>query len=122
MEYQELLNDVFELERKLFMKMDIYRLIEQKCKNKCLNPEEIKQLDMDIHYVFVRQIKILKQSCPRLTDEDILFCCLKKLSLDNLIVGHCIGSAGHQAVNQRKYRIKKKMKEANCEVLFELFF
>jgi len=122
MEYQELLNDVFELERKLFSKMDIYRLIEQKCNTKCLNPDEMKQLNLDIHYVFVRLIRILKQNCPSLTDEDILFCCLKKTGLDSLIVGNCIGSVGRQAINQRKYRIKKKMQEAECDYLFDLTF
>ena len=37
MEYKELMNDVFELERKLFLKMDSYRLIEHKSKTKCLS-------------------------------------------------------------------------------------
>ena len=121
-EYQELLNDVFELERKLFFKMDSYRLIENNCSIKCLKPNEIKQLSVDIHYVFVRLIRIMKNASPDLTEEDILFCCLKKSGLDNLVIGYSMGIASRQAINQRKYRIKKKMKAAKCDYLFELIF
>ena len=122
MEYQELLNDVFELECKLFQVMDSYRLIEKKCNTKFLNPDEIKKLNVDIHYVFVRLIRIMKNTCPDLTEDDILFCCLKKFGLDSLVVGYCMGIASRSAINQRKYRIKKKMKVANCDYLFELIF
>jgi hypothetical protein len=102
--------------------MDSYYLVEQKCDKKCLNPDERKQLYSDIHYVFTRLIKIIKNSCPGLTDEDIMFCCLKKSGLENDIAGRCIGEVSRQAVNQRKYRIKKKMKEAGCDYLFEMIF
>jgi len=57
-----------------------------------------------------------------LTNEDILFCCLKKSGLDNLIAGRCIGSFSRQAVNQRKYRIKKKLYKTKCEYLFDIIF
>jgi len=39
-----------------------------------------------------------------------------------MIVSRCIGSPGRQAVNKRKYRIKKKMRETKCENLFEVIF
>jgi len=52
MEYEELVNDVSELERLVFMKMDSYCLIEKKCKEKCLNQEEIERLTSDIYNVF----------------------------------------------------------------------
>ena len=122
MDYKELINDVFELERKLFMKMDSFHLIGKKCNNKCLNPDERKQLSLDIHYVFERLIRIIKKSCPSLTGEDILFCCLKKSGLENMVVGRCIGIASRPAINQRKYRIKKKMQEAQCDYLFDMIF
>ena len=32
------------------------------------------------------------------------------------------GDVTKQPVNQRKYRIKKKMREAECEFLFDLIF
>jgi hypothetical protein len=111
---KELFNDVFHLESKLFMTTDSYRLFEQKCDKNCLNPGERQQLNMEIQDVFKRLIRIIKKSCPNITDEDILFCCLKRAGFDNLIAGHCIGSVGRQSVNQRKYRIKKKMESSNC--------
>ena len=122
MDYSELVNDVFELERKLFMKMDSYNLLEQKCNRKCLNQDERKQLFLDIHYVFKRLIRIIKNSCPSLTNEDVMFCCLKKSGLDNKMAGHCIGCSSRPAVNQRRYRIKKKMKEFGCDYLFDMIF
>jgi len=121
-EYDELIHDVFQLECKLFMKMDSYRLIEQKCNKKCLNLSERQQLITDIYCVFTRLIKTIKQSCHNLTDEDIIFCCLTKFGLDNMIICRCMGSVSKQTINQRKYRIKRKMKEAKCDFLFDMIF
>jgi len=33
-----------------------------------------------------------------------------------------MGCVSKQTINQRKYRIKKKMHEAGCDFLFELIF
>jgi len=118
----ELTNDVFRLECKLFTKMDSYRLIEQKCHKKCLNPNERQLLNTDIHYVFTWLIKTIKQACRNLTEEDVIFCCLSKLGLTSPAICHCMGSISKQTANQRKYRIRKKMKEAECDSLFEMIF
>lgn len=122
MEMNELILDVFNLECKLFMKMDSYRLIEQKCNDKCLSSNEQQLLNSEIHYVFTRLIKILTEACPGLTEEDLVFCCLEKSGLDYLVVCHCMGSVGKKPENQRKYRIKKKMEEARCDELFDVIF
>ena len=122
MEYYELILDVFNLECKLFMKMDSFRLIEQKCSKKCLTPNERQLLNVDIHYVFTRLIKTIKEACPSLTDDDVIFCCLAKSGLENSMVCRCMGSVSKQTTNQRKYRIKKKMKEAKCDFLFDMIF
>ena len=102
--------------------MDSFYLIEQKCNTKCLTPNERQLLNMDIHYVFVWLIETEQRACPSLTDEDVLFCCLTKLGLDNSIICRCMGSANKQAANQRKYRVKKKMKAAQCDFLFDIIF
>ncbi|GHU89121.1 hypothetical protein FACS1894155_05390 [Bacteroidia bacterium] len=122
MEYDELLRDVFRLECQLFMKMDSYRLIEQKCSKKCFNLNERQLLNEDIHSVFIRLIKIIKEACPDLTGEDVMFCCLSRIGLDNSVICRCMGSVSKQTINQRKYRIKKKMREAECDSLFEMIF
>jgi len=122
--YYEQIDDVAHLERFVFTLTDSYRLIEQKCKvnGKWLNLEEREQLSIEIQDVFRRLIRTIKKSCPALTNDDILFCCLKRAGLDNLVAGRCIGSGSLQAINQRKYRIKKKMNESKCDYLFELIF
>lgn len=122
MEYDELLRDVFRLECQLFMKTDSYRLIEQKCSKKCFNPNERQLLNEDIYFVFTRLIKIIKEACPDLTGEDVLFCCLSRIGLDNSVICSCMGSVSKQSINQRKYRIRKKMKEEECDYLFEMIF
>ena len=119
---EELIFDIFNLECKFFMQTDSYRLIEKKCNTKCLSPKERQQLNVDVQYTFTLLIKTMKKACPSLTVEDVVFCCLAESGLENTIVAHCMGDVGKQPVNQRKYRIKKKMKEAECEFLFEYIF
>jgi len=122
MEFNELIMDVFQLECKLFMKMDSYSLIEQKCSEKCLNFDERQVLNSEIHYSFTLLIKTITGACPDLTDEDIIFCCLSKTGLDASIICRCMGSISKKTINQRKYRIKKKMNEAGCDKLFYVIF
>jgi hypothetical protein len=119
---EELIPDLLDMECKFFTKTDSYRLIEQKCSNKCLRPNEQQQLYKDVRYAFTRLITTMKGACPNLTDEDILFCCLVKSGLDNWVICHCMGDVGKQPINQRKYRIKKKMNEAKCNFLFDMIF
>ena len=109
---EEVILDVFNTECKLFMKTNSYQLIEQKCENKCLSPNEIQQLNLDIKNSFTLLIKTITKTCPNLTDEDIIFCCLVKSGLNNTLVSRSMGDVNKQPINQRKYRIKKKMKEA----------
>jgi len=121
-ELNEWISEVFQLECKLFTRMDSYRLIEQKCNKKCLNPNERQLLYTDIHYVFTRLIKSIKQACRDLTDEDVIFCCLAKSGLTSSTICHCMGSISKQTANQRKYRIRKKMREVECDFLFDMIF
>jgi hypothetical protein len=122
MENKELLAEIFRLERQVFMKVDSYHFIKQKGNKKCLSPDERQQLNNDIYQVFKGLIKIIKDACLKLTKDDVVFCCLVKSGLDNSVAGCCMGTVNRKAINQRKYRIKKKMKEAEREDLFELIF
>ena len=121
-ENEELKAHVFQLESKLFTKTDAYRLIQQKSSKKSFTPDEIRQLNTDINYAFDGLTKALKQSCSSLTDEDVLFCCLTTLGIETRNLGHCMGSASRQAVNQRRYRVKKKMKKASSGYLLGVIF
>jgi ribosomal protein L24 len=122
MTYDELLTHVFQLECKLFAKTESYCLIQRKGKNNNFTHDERIQIEEDVHYAFVRLIAQMTQNCKNLTKEDIVFCCLSKFGFNSLLVSNCIGSVSRQAVNQRKYRIKIKMQEAQCEQLFKIIF
>ena len=118
----ELILGLFQLECKLFMKTDSYHIIEQKCNNKCLTQNEMQQLNAEIQYDFTLLIKTIKKACPSLTAEDVLFCCLTISGLGSSFIAHCMGDVSKQPINQRKYRIKKKMQEAQCGFLFDMIF
>ena len=122
MEYNEWLEDVIRLECLLFVKTDIYLLVERKKRSKCLTFSERKQLCVDVFEIFQRLIGVLQTSCPKLTKEDILFCCLFKVGQDCSFINCCMGSISRPAFNQRRYRIRKKMTQAKSEILFELIF
>ncbi|HBK40887.1 MAG TPA: hypothetical protein DDZ57_04880 [Porphyromonadaceae bacterium] len=121
-EIDELIHTIFKLESKLFTKTESYRIIDRDCRKNCLSFEERQQLVIDIHYAFEGLIKILKKNCPSLTDEDIIFCCLIKTGIEKMTVGRCLGSLSRESLNQRKYRIKKKMEFVKSDLLFELIF
>ena len=122
MEYDELINYTFQLESKLFKKTDSYLLLEKKCSTKCFSPAEKQQLEKDVHYVFTRLVKTITQACPDLTCEDIIYCCLMKLGLQSDDIARCMGSFSKQAINQRKYRVRKKIKETKCSFLHNILF
>jgi len=104
------------------MKTDSCRLIEQKCNKKCLNQDERKLLNSEIRFTFTLLIKTLMEACPSLTKEDVIFCCLAKSGLDKSIICRCMGSISEQTIKQRKYRVKKKLKETQFGFLFDLIF
>ena len=122
MEFNEWFKDVLRLECQLFMKTDSYRLIGKNPEGKCLSPDERNGVHAEIHAVFKRLMNTLQNVCSGLTKEDIIFCCLVKLGLNNSTIGCCMGSMDRHAINQRKYRIKKKMKTTHCEDLFDLIY
>ena len=119
---EELTKHIFLLESKLFKKTDSYQFIEHNSSRKYLNVNEQKQLYSDIFSSYTKLINIIWVECPYLTIEDIIFCCLTKLGLSNSEICFCTGIVNKQAVNQRKYRIKKKMLEVEREDLFNLIF
>jgi hypothetical protein len=76
----------------------------------------------EINFTFTEFIHIIQDACPALTGEEIVFCCLSKLGLPASVVASCMGNVDLHAVNQRRYRIKKKMTEAKREELFVSIF
>jgi hypothetical protein len=121
-ENDELLRHVFRMGCQLFIQTDSYKKLAQKRNKKCFNTEERQQLHIEIHNAFAKLIQIIQKACPDLTNEDIVFCCLSQLDLDSSALCCCMGIVNKQAVNQRRYRIRKKMKEKECDTLFDRIF
>ncbi len=121
-EYEELIRYIFKVECDLFMKMESYRILEQKRNLQSLSQKEQQQFYKDIYSVFVKLTQTIQDACPDLTKEDIVFCCLMRLGLDNTTISCCMGNITLQAFNQRKYRIKKKLKETESNELIDLIF
>ena len=119
---EELTRHIFQLESKLFRNTISYQLIEQNNSGKFFNSNEQKQLFSDVFSVYTKLINTIWVVCPSLTSEDIIYCCLTKHGLTNTEICCCMGSVNKQTVNQRKYRIKKKMLDVKREDLFNLIF
>ena len=119
---EDLIRHIFQLESRLFKKTVSYQLIEQNSNDRCFNLNEYRQLHSDVFSVYLKLISIIWNACTQLTHDDIIFCCLTKLGLNNSEISCCIGSVNKQTINQRKYRIKKKMLEAKREDIFNLIF
>ena len=113
---------IFQLESQLFKNTVSYQLIEQNSSGRCFNLNEYRQLHSDVFRVYQKLISMIWNACTQLTHEDIVFCCLTKLGLSDSEICCCIGCVNKQTINQRKYRIKKKMLEVEREDVFNLIF
>lgn len=69
--------------------------------------EELKSVLFDIHRDYISE---LKEKYPRLTEDDLLYLCLQQTGLDSLTIALCLGFTNTQPVNQRRYRLKEKMR------------
>jgi len=119
---EELTKHIFQLESKLFQKTISYHLIEKNSDGKYFDLNEQKQLYSDIFSTYTTLVSTIWVACPYLTIDDIIFCCLTKLGIRNSDICYCMGCVNKQTVNQRKYRIKKKMIEVKREDLFDVIF
>ncbi|NDV82450.1 lipopolysaccharide assembly protein LapB [Bacteroides sp. 51] len=113
----ELRNKVEILRSKLIIDKPLYKKITKLAQQtesndaKVLNPSEREELKNIIKFVYADLIEDLQSSCPSLTEEDILFCCLAKLNLSMFAISICTGYSQTSPSRQRKFRIKKKMVE-----------
>ncbi|MDR0835930.1 MAG: hypothetical protein LBN11_05050 [Tannerella sp.] len=110
------------MEIKMFMKTVSYRLIEQNVDDKYFTLHEQKQLYADVFSAFTRLIATTWASCPYLTGDDMVFCCLSKIGLETSVICCCMGIVNRMSAKQRKHRIKNKMNEEKCNDLFDSIF
>lgn len=72
--------------------------------------EKLKGVLFDIYDDYIRY---LKDTYPKITDDDCIYCCLKLCEFDDQTIACCFGNVSRQIVAQRRLRLKKKMAETN---------
>lgn len=75
--------------------------------NKCRTKETSKDYFRNLCRLYI----ILTKKYPKLTEEDILYLCLNEAKLQPLTIALCFGYNNTHPINQRKLRIKEKMKD-----------
>ncbi len=116
----QLEEEKLQLHYELFCRSDIYKKISalsnqnltDKRNLKVLTLTEQDSLKRTIYNIYTDYINELQQSYPRLTEDDLLLLCLQKTPLDSKIIALCFGYSDTHAINQRKSRIKERMKES----------
>jgi tetratricopeptide (TPR) repeat protein len=105
--------NIDELQCEIFRKTPTWKHIihpsESGTKKAVISPEEREKLRNETAIIFARFIEKLRTSCPTLTDDEILHCCLALAGMDAKAISLCFGYTSTSATRQRKTRIKKKM-------------
>lgn len=108
-----------ELRNWLFTQSDIYKKIvilskqevSDKKEMKVLTNTELKKLQKIIFDIYKDYVSTLQEKYPKLTEEDILYLCLKEAKLKSQTIALCFGYNNTHPINQRKLRIKERMKD-----------
>ena len=116
---ERLRQEKHELRNWLFTQSDIYKRIialsKQKVSDKkamkVLTNAELKKLQKIIFEIYADYISYLQKKYPKLTEEDILYLCLNEAKLQPLTIALCFGYNNTHPINQRKLRIKERMKD-----------
>lgn len=116
---ERLRQEKHELRNWLFTQSDIYKKIialskqevSDKKAMKVLTNAELKKLQKIIFEIYADYISYLQQKYPKLTEEDILYLCLNEAKLQPLTIALCFGYNNTHPINQRKLRIKERMKD-----------
>lgn len=103
----------------LFYQSSIYKraiaLSKQQVSNKkqmkVFTTNEQEQLKTTIFEIYSEYISSLQNKYPKLTEKDIIFLCLQEAALESKVIAICFGYSDTHTLNQKKYRIKERMKE-----------
>lgn len=88
--------------------------VSNKKEMKVLNITEQEQLKKIVFELYNDYIISLQEKYPKLTENDLLYLCLKETSLDSLSIAICFGYSDSHPLTQRKYRLKEKMAKVEC--------
>lgn len=101
----------------LLAQTDIYKkvlalsqqTVSDKKQMKALNNKEQELLKNTVFEIYSDHISSLKKEHSKLTDDDLLYLCLKNTSLNQKSIAICFGYTDTHSLNQKKYRIKERM-------------
>jgi len=107
-----------------FKEKPIYKQLEELVASKTIfTYKQQDTLKKEVLFYFQSFAKELNTTCPELTEDDILFCCLSKLNLSSAIITLCMGYSRSGTIRQRKYRVKQKMSANDqCQALYNSIF
>lgn len=116
---ERLKQEKHELRNWLFSQTDIYKKIKtlsnqevsDKKDMKVLTNTEMKKLQKTIFEIYTDYISALQGKYPKLTEEDILYLCLNEAKFKPQTIALCFGFNNTHPINQRKLRIKERMKD-----------
>lgn len=110
-EKQYLLNWLFTQSTiyKRIQTLDSQKAITQK-ELKALNTSEQEKLKEIIRGIYADFIKEQHSLYPRLTEDDLLYLSLQQTNLSPRAIAFCFGYTNTHPINQRKLRIKERMK------------
>lgn len=117
-EIKKMIDEKAKLRNWFFMQTPIYKHIEilknqgaVTCKEaRVLLQSEQVLLKETLFRIYDEYVKYLQSTFPKLTDEDCIYCCLSLCDLDDQTIAYCYGNPNKQAVVQRRFRLKGKMK------------
>lgn len=116
---EQLKEEKLRLRSWLFTQSDIYKKVVNLSKQKVSDKKQMKVLTSDeqrklqetIFEIYSDHISSLKENYPKLTESDLLYLCLQQTPFDSLSIAICFGYSNTHPINQRKLRIKDKMKD-----------
>lgn len=119
---RHLQEEKFHYSIQLFQKTPYYKILEElkykrKIEEKIFTLEDRERLWDCIYQTFSDTMSDLKTQCPELTREDLLYCIFYLLRYSNPIIIVCTGTNAN-ALKSRKNRLKNKMSEELCSVVF----
>ncbi|MDR1557421.1 MAG: hypothetical protein LBS88_10395 [Tannerellaceae bacterium] len=116
-----------DLQCKMFRNTISYKritsLLKQNASSKVMTIDDRRVLYNEVKTVFAGFISKLSASCPVLTEDEIIHCCLSQFGFDSKAISLCFGYTNTDSTRNRKSRIKKKMiNECTCENIYHSVF
>ena len=120
----QLKKEKLNLSNWLFSQSDIYKKVHSlhnqketdKKRIKVLSITEQEKLKDTIFSIYTEHITNLHQNYPRLTEDDLLLLCLQENLFDAQTIAICFGYGDTHPINQRKSRMKERMKDEKTKV------